>query len=66
MRGAIPPLPQYAFMAWCLVKHRDTFTFTTEERGKLTVSFYYFNYTLFVVLIFTIVDMRQEDKKFPK
>jgi hypothetical protein len=27
MRGAIPPLLQYAFMAWCLVKHRD-FTFT--------------------------------------
>jgi hypothetical protein len=23
MTGAIPPLPQYAFMAWCLVKHRD-------------------------------------------
>jgi len=21
MRGAIPPLPQYAFMTWCLVKH---------------------------------------------
>jgi len=21
-------LPQYAFMAWCLVKHRDNFTFT--------------------------------------
>jgi len=20
MRGAIPPFPQYAFMAWCLVK----------------------------------------------
>jgi hypothetical protein len=20
MRGAIPPLPQYAFMAWCSVK----------------------------------------------
>jgi hypothetical protein len=20
--------PQYAFMAWCLVKHRDNFTFT--------------------------------------
>jgi hypothetical protein len=20
MHGAIPPLPQYAFMAWCLVK----------------------------------------------
>jgi len=28
MRGAIHPLPQYAFMAWCLVKHRDNFTFT--------------------------------------
>jgi hypothetical protein len=28
MRGAISPLPQYAFMAWCLVKHRDNFTFT--------------------------------------
>jgi hypothetical protein len=28
MRGAIPPLPQYIFMAWCLVKQRDNFTFT--------------------------------------
>jgi len=28
MSGAIPPLLQYAFMAWCLVKHRDNFTFT--------------------------------------
>jgi hypothetical protein len=27
MRGAIPPLPQYVFMAWCLVNHRDDFTF---------------------------------------
>jgi hypothetical protein len=27
MRGAIPPFPQYVFMAWCLVKHRDNFTF---------------------------------------
>jgi hypothetical protein len=26
MRGAIPPLPQYVFMVWCLVKHRDNFT----------------------------------------
>jgi hypothetical protein len=29
MRGAIPPLPQYTFMAWCLVKHRDSFIFFT-------------------------------------
>jgi hypothetical protein len=28
MRGAIPPLCLYVFMAWCLVKHRDNFTFT--------------------------------------
>jgi hypothetical protein len=27
MRGAIPPLRQYVFMAWCLVKHRDNFNF---------------------------------------
>jgi hypothetical protein len=27
MSGAIHPLPHYAFMAWCLVKHRDNFTF---------------------------------------
>jgi hypothetical protein len=26
MRGAIHSLLQYAFMAWCLVKHRDNFT----------------------------------------
>jgi hypothetical protein len=28
MRGAIPPLSQYVFMAWYIVKHRDNFTFT--------------------------------------
>jgi hypothetical protein len=28
MREAIPTLPQYVFMAWCLVKHRDNFAFT--------------------------------------
>jgi hypothetical protein len=26
MRGVISPLPQYIFMAWCLVKPRDNFT----------------------------------------
>jgi hypothetical protein len=29
MRGAIPPLPKYAFVAWCLVKHRDSKMFRT-------------------------------------
>jgi len=33
MRGAIPPLPQYVFMEWCLVKHGDTFTFTFYQSG---------------------------------
>jgi hypothetical protein len=28
IRGAIPPLSQYVFMAWCLVKQRDNFTLT--------------------------------------
>jgi hypothetical protein len=28
MREAMLPLPQYVFMGWCLVKHRDNFTFT--------------------------------------
>jgi hypothetical protein len=27
MRGAIPPIPQYVFIAWCLVKYRNSFTF---------------------------------------
>jgi hypothetical protein len=27
MRVGIPPLPQYVFISWCLVKHRDNFTF---------------------------------------
>jgi len=26
LRGAIPPPPQYVFIAWYLVKHRDNFT----------------------------------------
>jgi hypothetical protein len=33
MLGAVPPLPEYFVMAWCLVKHRDTFTSTVEWEG---------------------------------
>jgi hypothetical protein len=33
MRGAIPPLPQYVFMVWCLVKHRVNFTFYLFTQG---------------------------------
>jgi hypothetical protein len=38
MSGAIPLLPQYIFMAWCLVKHRENFTFIFHlswAQGKL-------------------------------
>jgi hypothetical protein len=27
MRGGVFPLPQYVFMAWYLLKHKDNFTF---------------------------------------
>jgi hypothetical protein len=31
MRGAVPPLPQYAFTTWCLVKQRDNFTISDQH-----------------------------------
>jgi hypothetical protein len=37
MHGAIPPLPQYVFVAWCLVEHRDNFTFCTFYLLPLTI-----------------------------
>jgi hypothetical protein len=44
MRGTIPPLPQYVFMAWCLVKQRDNFIFTflcrTEDLSGITTDIY--------------------------
>jgi len=36
MRGAIPPLPQYAYMVWSLVKHRDTFTLHKKKRVRIS------------------------------
>jgi hypothetical protein len=40
MRGAILPLSHYVFMACCLVKHRDTFTFYLSRfRVKLNPCF---------------------------
>jgi hypothetical protein len=41
LSGAIPPLPQYSFMAWCLVKHRDNFYLFTFS-VKLEKLFLYF------------------------
>jgi hypothetical protein len=34
MSGAIHPLPQYAFMVWYLVKHRDNFIMNKNERNE--------------------------------
>jgi len=31
MRGTTPPLPQYVFMVWCSVKHRDNFSFISYQ-----------------------------------
>jgi hypothetical protein len=33
MREAIPPLPEYVFMEWCLVKHRNNFTLSRRIGG---------------------------------
>jgi hypothetical protein len=35
MREDIPSLPQYVFIVWNLVKHRDKFNFITECRLRL-------------------------------
>jgi hypothetical protein len=48
MRGAVLPLPQNAFMAWCSVKkHRDNFTFTllisTPRSSKWSLLFRFSN-----------------------
>jgi hypothetical protein len=38
MRGAVPPLPQYVFLALCLVKHRDNFTFSDHAKKNLKLN----------------------------
>jgi hypothetical protein len=38
MTGAIPPLPQYVFMVWCLVKQRDNFTFAFTSSYSILVA----------------------------
>jgi hypothetical protein len=35
---SIPPLPHYVFMAWCLVKHRDSFN-SVDKPFKEELSF---------------------------
>jgi hypothetical protein len=40
MRDSIPPLPQYIFMAWCLVKQRNNFTFTLSFSCRLSEAYF--------------------------
>jgi hypothetical protein len=35
MRGAISPLPLHVFVVWCLVKHKDNFTFLWNKLVKV-------------------------------
>jgi len=37
MRDAILPLPQYDFMAWCLIKHRDNLNLSVPCSEKVAV-----------------------------
>jgi len=39
MRAIIPLLPQYVFMAWCLVKHKDTLSFSFSFLKKIIIEF---------------------------
>jgi hypothetical protein len=41
MPGAIPPFSKYVFTAWCLVKHRDSFTLwiMRKQSGKVWTGF---------------------------
>jgi hypothetical protein len=45
MRGDIPPLPQYAFMAWCSVKtkHRGSYLNFATLPKALLASYEYYN-----------------------
>jgi len=46
MSGAIPPLPQYTFIAWCSVKkkHRDLWLVMLE----LEIDTFSISYTVFI------------------
>jgi hypothetical protein len=58
MRVAIPPLPQYTFLAWCSLKEaQDNFTFTFTnvphpETDSVWVQYFALHCTAFLKLIF--------------
>jgi hypothetical protein len=62
MRGAVLPLPQYVFMAWCFVKHRD-FTFTCAPRSSLVLALHCLQYADLTPVIATCL-FGERKKKF--
>jgi len=42
MHGAIPPLPQYVFMAWCSVKAHGKLYFTVYMSVNCTFTMFWF------------------------
>jgi hypothetical protein len=50
MRGSIPP-PRYTFMTWCLVKHRDNFTFSFTLIGRTNEAFFLSDVPFYVVML---------------
>jgi hypothetical protein len=57
MRGAIPPLPQYVLMAWCVVKHRSNFTL-------LYFTLLYFTCVLFLIHASPTLDPGSNSARF--
>jgi hypothetical protein len=53
------PLPQYVFMAWCLVKHRDKFTFYLNVGDHDPYSYKIIvRITVLCILIFSVLESR--------
>jgi hypothetical protein len=63
MRGGIPPLLQYVFMAWRLVKHRDNFTFTFYY--NVSVSFTLIRFKA-VFVNWTCLSQEEEEEDYHK
>jgi hypothetical protein len=65
MRGAIPPLPQYVVMEWCLIKHRD-FNLLEENYPALWTSNGWSKTVLISVTITTLLAKYCQDNNIKK
>jgi hypothetical protein len=54
MHRVMPPLSLYVFMTWCLVKHRDNFTFTFRVLAYFKVLSQH---------LFTLTEVTDEESK---